>query len=172
MNTKIKILSLTFALLLSLPLCAQRDIRQVQINMNQPESLAVFTTTYSRNARTGQPDIQVEQEVYLSSYAVSDESDSWQKETTCQAPFPLNLEDVACLISDIALEAGHNLKGEAEIQVLIDASGKYQSHRIMSVEYSPVVAAAEKQIEQIRFVPAQRNQTAESCWVDMRFIFN
>ena len=171
MHTKIKIPLFAFALILILPVWAQRHFQQTQINMGQPESVAAFTTIYQRDKYTGQPIIRVKQAIYLPAYTSSDKSAGWHSATTCHAAQPLNLENVACLISDASLAAHRIPSGEAEIQVLVDAKGKYLSHRIMSVEYDALVAATEKQIDQIRFLPAQQQGRAVACWIDLRFVF-
>ncbi len=171
MHTKIKIPLFAFALILIVPVWAQRHFQQTQINMGQPESVAAFTTLYQRNPATGQPEIRIEQTHYLPAYTSGEESSGWYQVATCQAAQPLNLENVACLISDASLAAHRIPSGEAEIQVLVDAKGKYLSHRIMSVEYDALVAATEKQIDQIRFLPAQQEGRAVACWIDLRFVF-
>jgi hypothetical protein len=171
MHTKIKILLLTFVWVASLPLHAQWPFRQVQIDRSQRESLVAFTTTYSCNIATRQIDIRVEKQTYLPAYARENNPNEWDSAPRYTSPQPLNLEDVACLISDAKLSTQHALKGEVELQVLIDARGRYLSHRIISMEYSPVVAAAEKQIDQVRFRPASQGGQVVACWVDLRFVF-
>lgn len=171
MYTKIKMPLIAFMLIVSLPLCAQRPFRQVQIEMDPSESVASFTTTYVRHTASRPTEIRVEKQTYQPTYATGNESDGWASSATCRSPYPTNLEEVACLISDAALASRRSLNGEVELQVLIDSQGKYLSHRLISMEYTPLMAATEKQIDQIRFRPAQQQGQAIACWVDLRFVF-
>ncbi len=172
MTTKIKILLVATFLFPAAYLCAQLSGPHSQINMNGPESLATFRTVYVYGPAGRFPAIQVEKEFYGSAFAASGTLGAGAAEATCTAPLPLNLEDIACLITDSFTGKNKELTGQAEIQVLLDEQGKYLSHRIMSMEYTPIVAAVEREIDQVVFAPAQVNHKATTCWVNLQFEFN
>lgn len=172
MTTKIKILLIATFLFPAAYLCAQLSSPHSQINMNEPESLATFRTIYVYGPDGRFPAIQVEKEFYGSAFAASGILDTGSTETICTAPLPLNLEDIACLITDSFTGKNKEMTGQAEIQVLLDERGKYLSHRIMSMEYTPIVAAVEREINQVVFAPAQVNRKATTCWVNLQFEFS
>lgn len=172
MKTKIKIPLVALFLIPVAYLCAQDSYNYPALNLNQPESLVTYRTTYSYGEAGGAPMIQVEKQLHTSAYSASQSGHTGIVVQNCEAPIALNLEDVACLVSDAAREQSRQLSGDAEIQILLDKQGKYLSHRIMSMEYTPLVAAVERQIDQIQFTPARVNQSTSECWVNVKFRFS
>lgn len=86
-------------------------------------------------------------------------------------PKPLNMGDIQRAIGypQIARDAG--IDGNVIVRVLVDETGKYSRHKVISQVHPVLTKAVEEHIDKLRFTPAIQGGKPTKFWVNIPFNF-
>ena len=88
-----------------------------------------------------------------------------------QVPEPLNMAEVQKTIGYPKEARDQKIQGQVVARVLVDQEGNYVEHTWIKEEPQILADAVEKELDQLRFEPAQHQGKSVSFWVSIPFSF-